>query len=102
MSSSRFRTMSCAIHDINDSTVKQVAIIGGGLAGLACAHALKRRAIEAGGFEGPEQTGGRDGGALFFLLPGLFPETVQLLDYLGNAGDILGIPPPPRPVGKGR
>src|SRR5437660_1315408 len=102
MSSSRFRTMSCAIHDINDSTVKQVAIIGGGLAGLACAHALKRRAIEAVVFEAAEQAGGRDGAALFFLSPDLFRNTFKLLDDLGMAGDILEIPPHAGQVYKGR
>src|SRR2546429_7847215 len=46
MSSSRFRTMSCAIYDINDSTVKQVAIIGGGVVGVPGGDALKNRGVE--------------------------------------------------------
>ena len=82
--------------------MKQVAIIGGGLAGLACAHALKRRAIEAVVFEAAEQAGGRDGAALFFLSPDLFRNTFKLLDDLGMAGDILEIPPHAGQVYKGR
>src|SRR5437016_13453966 len=91
-----------AVDDINDSTVKRVAIIGGGLAGLTCAYVLKRRGIETVGFVAAGQAGGRDGAALFFLSRDLFRNTFKLLDDLGMGGDILEISPHAGQVYKGR
>jgi protoporphyrinogen/coproporphyrinogen III oxidase len=82
--------------------VKQVAIIGGGLAGLTCAHALKARGIEAVIFEAAQQPGGRDAAALFFLSPDLFRNTFKLIDELGMAGEILEFPPHAGQVYRGR
>ncbi|HYR44998.1 MAG TPA: FAD-dependent oxidoreductase, partial [Terriglobia bacterium] len=82
--------------------MKQVAIIGGGLAGLTCAQALKRRGIEPVVFEAAGQAGGRDAGAIFFLSRDLFRNTFKLLDDLGMAGDILEISPHAGQVYKGR
>jgi protoporphyrinogen oxidase len=82
--------------------VKQVAIIGGGLAGLICAYALKRRGIEPAVFEASGTPGGRDAAALFFLSPDLFRNTFKLLHELGMAGDIVDIPPHAGQLYKGR
>jgi len=68
--------------------VKQVGIIGGGLAGLTCAHALKRRGIESVVFEAAVRTGGRDEAAPFLLSPDLCRNTFKLLGELGLAGDL--------------
>jgi oxygen-dependent protoporphyrinogen oxidase len=82
--------------------VKQVAIIGGGLAGLTCAYALKRRGIEPVVFEAAGKAGGRDAAALFVLSQDLFRNTFQLLHELGMAGNILEISPHAGQVYKGR
>jgi protoporphyrinogen/coproporphyrinogen III oxidase len=82
--------------------VKRVAIIGGGLAGLSCAFALKRRGIESTVFEASSAAGGRDGAGLFLLAPDLFQNTFQLIRDLGLSGDILPIEPNAGQVYKGR
>jgi len=83
--------------------VRRVAIIGGGLAGLTCAYALKRRGIEAVVFESSSQPGGRSiVGADFLLSPELFRNTFKLIGELGLSADILSIPPHAGQVYKGR
>ncbi len=82
--------------------MKQVGIIGGGLAGLTCAYALKRRGIEPVVFESAARAGGRDEAAPFLLSPDLFRNTFKLLDELGLAGDLLQIPPHAGQVYKGK
>jgi oxygen-dependent protoporphyrinogen oxidase len=82
--------------------VKQVAIIGGGLAGLTCAYALKRRGIESIVFEAAAYAGGRDEAAPFLLSPDLFRHTFKLLDEIGLAGDLLEISPHAGQVYKGK
>ncbi len=82
--------------------MKRVAIIGGGLAGLTCAYALKRRGIESLVFEAAAQAGGRDAAVPFLLSPDLFRNTFKLLDEIGLSADILQIPPQAGQVYKGR
>ena len=82
--------------------MKQVAIVGAGLAGLTCAYALKRRGIHSVVFEAAAKTGGRDVAVPFLLSPDLFRNTFKLLAELGLSGDILQIPPQAGQVYKGR
>jgi protoporphyrinogen oxidase len=83
--------------------VRRVAIIGGGLAGLTCAYALKQRGIEAVVFEASSAPGGRSiDGAEFLLSPALFRNTFKLIGELGLSGDILPIEPHAGQVYKGR
>ena len=82
--------------------MKQVGIIGGGLAGLTCAYALKRRGIESVVFEAAARAGGRDQAAPFLLSPDLFQNTFKLLDELGLAGHLLQISPHAGQVYKGK
>jgi len=73
---------------------KPVAIIGGGLAGLACAHALKRRGIEPVIYESSSLAGGRvDAGVPYFLGRELFQNTFRLIDELGLSSAIVPIAP---------
>ena len=71
--------------------MKHVAIIGGGLAGLTCAYALKRRGIESTVFESGTKAGGRDAAALYLLAPDLFRDTFALLGNLGLADEVIPI-----------
>jgi protoporphyrinogen/coproporphyrinogen III oxidase len=82
--------------------VKRVAIIGAGMAGLTCAHALKRRGIEPIVFEENPEIGGRDSAATFFLARDLFRNTFKLLSEVGLEDDILEISPHTGQVYKGR
>jgi protoporphyrinogen/coproporphyrinogen III oxidase len=82
--------------------VKRVAIIGGGLAGLTCAFALKRRGIESTVFELRSTLGGRDAAALFLLSPELFRNTFELIREIGLADELVSIPPHAGQVFKGR
>jgi oxygen-dependent protoporphyrinogen oxidase len=82
--------------------VKRVAIIGGGLAGLTCAYALKRRGIESTVFEAATKPGGRDSAALYLLSPELFRNTFQLIRDIGLSDDIISISPHAGQVHKGR
>jgi len=72
--------------------VKRVAIVGGGLAGLTCAYALKRRGIEATVFESAPSCG-RDVAALYLLGPDLFQNTFRLIGDLGLTDDVIPIQP---------
>src|SRR5207247_5614347 len=82
--------------------MKRVAIIGGGLAGLTCAYALKQRGMEAVVFDASPLQGGRartehrdgftvDAGAQYLLDPELFRNTFRLIRDLGLSSDILPI-----------
>ena len=73
--------------------MKQIAIVGGGLAGLTCAYVLKGRGIEAQVFEAGEAPGGRDTAAPFLLAPDLFLNTCKLIQEVGLAGEVLQISP---------
>lgn len=91
----------------------RVAIIGGGLAGLTCAYALKRRGIDAAVFEGSARAGGRsttiehdgfiiDAGAQYLLAPEFFCNTLELIRDLGLSDDVISIPPNAGQVHKGQ
>jgi oxygen-dependent protoporphyrinogen oxidase len=82
--------------------VKDVAIIGGGLAGLSCAFALKRKGIRSTVFESRPDGSSRDQAAFFFLAPDLFRDTFQLIREVGLADAIISIPPHAAQVHKGR
>lgn len=82
--------------------MKRVAIVGGGLAGLTCAYALKRRGIELVVLEASDHPGGRAGASPFLLAPDLFRNTFQLIHELGMDGDVLPISPNAGQVYKGR
>jgi protoporphyrinogen oxidase len=82
--------------------VKRVAVVGGGLAGLSCAHALHRRGIDSIVFESGARTGGRDNAVLYLLAPDLFRNTFLLIDELGLRDEILPISPHAGQVYKGR
>jgi protoporphyrinogen/coproporphyrinogen III oxidase len=71
-----------------------VAIIGGGLAGLACAHALKQRGVETVIYESSRTVGGRsDAGVPYLLGRELFFNTFRLIEELGLASAIVPIAP---------
>jgi protoporphyrinogen/coproporphyrinogen III oxidase len=73
---------------------RPAAIIGGGLAGLACAHALRRRGIEPVIYESSPRVGGRfDAGVPYLLGRELFRNTFRLIDELGLASAIVPISP---------
>jgi protoporphyrinogen oxidase len=82
--------------------VKQIAIVGGGLAGLTCAYVLKGRGIEAQVFEAGEAPGGRDTAAPFLLAPDLFLNTFKLIQEVGLAGEVLQVSPDVGQVYKGQ
>ena len=69
----------------------RAAIIGGGLAGLTCAHRLRQRGIEAVVFESASRTGGRALGAPFLLGPDVFRQTFALFEELGLSSELLRI-----------
>ena len=110
----------CAIRAIGGSDLvdrfygmKRVAIIGGGLAGLTCAYALKQRGMEAVVFDASPLQGGRartehsdgftvDAGAQYLLDPELFRNTFRLIRDLGLSSDILPIAPHAGQVYKGK
>jgi oxygen-dependent protoporphyrinogen oxidase len=82
----------------------RVAIIGGGLAGLACAHRLKRYGAECVVFEAGDRPGGRsrtertdgfvlDVGAHYLLGPEVFRNTFELIRETGLADNVLSIAP---------
>jgi protoporphyrinogen/coproporphyrinogen III oxidase len=73
---------------------RPVAIIGGGLAGLTCAYALKRRGIDAVVCESSQAAGGRcDAGVPYLLGRDLFKNTFQLINELGLSSAIVPIEP---------
>src|SRR5215831_11511572 len=73
--------------------VKRVAIVGGGLAGLSCAHSLTARGIDSTVFDAELKPGGRHTAAFYLLAPDLFRNTFQLINRIGLAGEIISIPP---------
>jgi len=82
--------------------VKRVAVIGGGLAGLACAFELRRRGIDSTVWESQQAIGGRGGAGPFLLSRELFRNTFRLIEDLGLASDLLSIPPQAGQLYKGR
>ena len=73
---------------------RPVAIIGGGLAGLACAHALKRRGVEPVVYESSSRAGGRsDAGVPYLLGREPFQNTFRLIDELGLSSAVVPISP---------
>jgi protoporphyrinogen/coproporphyrinogen III oxidase len=82
---------------------RRVAIIGGGLAGLTCAYALRRRGVDTVVFEAAPRAGGRsDAGIPYLLGVELFRNTFKLIDDLGLSSEILPIEPHAGQVYKGR
>lgn len=73
--------------------MNRVAIIGGGLAGLACAHSLRRRGLDVTVFEAVERTGGRDIASFYLLARDLFRNTFQIIKDIGLDGEIIPISP---------
>jgi protoporphyrinogen oxidase len=71
--------------------MRNVAVIGGGLAGLSCAHALRERGIPCTVFEASEP-GGRCAGATFLLGPDVYKNTFRLAKSLGLRDDLIAIP----------
>jgi protoporphyrinogen oxidase len=72
--------------------MRNVAVIGGGLAGLSCAHALRDRGIPYTVFEAAEP-GGRCAGATFLLGPDVYKNTFRLATSLGLRDEMIAIPP---------
>src|SRR5262245_12240061 len=81
--------------------MRNVAIIGGGLAGLSSAHALRRRGISCTVFEASE-SGGRCAGATFLLGPDVYKNTFHLATALGLRDDMIAINPIAGQYYKGR
>jgi protoporphyrinogen/coproporphyrinogen III oxidase len=80
-----------------------VAIIGGGLAGLACAHALKQRGVEAVIYERSPTVGGRsEAGVPYLLGRELFINTYRLIEELGLASAVVPIAPNAGQVYRGK
>jgi protoporphyrinogen oxidase len=73
--------------------VKRIAIVGGGLAGLSCAHSLQRRDLDVTVFESSREPGGRDVAAFYLLAPELFRNTFRLIDDTRLRGDVIPISP---------
>jgi oxygen-dependent protoporphyrinogen oxidase len=79
------------------------AIIGGGLAGLTCAHALKKRGIDSIVYEASTVAGGRsEAGVPYFLGRDLFRNTFRLIDETGLTNAIIPIAPYAGQVYKGK
>ncbi|MBI4471544.1 MAG: FAD-dependent oxidoreductase, partial [Acidobacteria bacterium] len=92
---------------------RRVAIIGGGLSGLTCAHALNRRGIPSVVFEASATPGGRstveqidgftvDAGAQYLLNADLFRNSFELIRKVGLSNDLIAIPPSTGQCYKGR
>jgi len=81
--------------------MRNVAIIGGGLAGLSCAYAMRRCGISCTVFEASEP-GGRCAGATFLLGPDVYKNTFHLATALGLREDMIAIPPIAGQYYKGR
>lgn len=80
----------------------RVAIVGGGLAGLTCGFALKRRGIPAVVFEASEAVGGRSSASAYLLGREQYANTFRLIEALGLEKDIIEIPPIAGQYYKGR
>src|ERR1051326_9929 len=70
-----------------------VAIIGGGLAGLTCVFTLEQRGISSTVFESSDTTGGRSPAAAYLLGPEMYTETFRLARSVGLGDDLIEIPP---------
>jgi protoporphyrinogen oxidase len=82
--------------------MKTVAIVGGGAAGLSCAHALKERNVDAVVFERHPRPGGRCVAATYLLGPDAYSNTFRLVRSLGLEEDLKRIPPVAGQFYKGR
>jgi protoporphyrinogen/coproporphyrinogen III oxidase len=82
--------------------MKTVAIVGGGVAGLTCAFALKERNVDAIVFEGLPRAGGRCSAATYLLGPDVYPSTFRMIKSLGLDQEVIGIPPIAGQFYKGR
>ncbi len=82
--------------------MKRVAIIGGGLAGLSCGWALRRRGFSPTIFESAPHPGGREAAALYLLAPDLYRNTFQLIKNLDLESEIIRISPHAGQLFKGR
>jgi protoporphyrinogen/coproporphyrinogen III oxidase len=71
----------------------RVAIIGGGFAGLACAHALTQRGINAVVYESSEASGRSSAGVPYLLGRELFRNTFRLIEEVGLSSAIVPIQP---------
>ena len=80
----------------------RVAIVGGGLAGLTCAFALKQRGISATVFEAADRSGGRLPAASYLLGREQFANTFRLIESLNLHQDLIEIPPIAGQYYKGR
>ncbi len=79
-----------------------VAIIGGGLAGLTCAFSLKQRGISATVFEAADEPGGRCSAGPYLLGREAYANTFRLVEELGLTADLVEIPPITGQFHKGR
>jgi len=82
--------------------MKNIAIVGGGLAGLTCAHALQQRGIPSIVFEAESGAGGRCDAAAYLLGPDVYTDTFRLAASLGLEHDLLEIQPIAGQFYKGR
>jgi protoporphyrinogen oxidase len=82
--------------------MKNVAILGGGLAGLSCAFALRERGIPAVVFEASPRAGGRCSGSTYFLGPDVYKNAFELTAALGLKPDLIAIEPVAGQLYKGR
>jgi protoporphyrinogen oxidase len=79
-----------------------VAIIGGGIAGLSCAFSLKQRGIPSTVFEACDEPGGRCSAGPYLLGREAFTNTFRLADVLGLGEALIEIPPVAGQLYKGR
>src|SRR5437870_11108413 len=79
-----------------------VAIVGGGIAGLSCAFALRERGISSIVFEASTTAGGRCSGGPYLLGPEAYAHTFELVEKLGLQQDLIEIPPIAGQFYKGR
>jgi protoporphyrinogen oxidase len=82
--------------------MRHVAIVGGGLAGLSCSFALKRRGIPSLVFEASGRPGGRSAAGPYLLGPDAYRNTFELANTLGLGADLIEIPPVAGQLYKGR
>ncbi len=83
--------------------IRRHAILGGGIAGLTCAYALKGRGADVVVFEAASRPGGRsDAGVPYLLSPEVSRNTLKLIEELGIANEVIPIEPHAGQVYKGK